>query len=350
MRPGGSAARAASRLGGGAMVGLVRALFWLARALGPDRSSDAGAFIARSVGRFLPQNRIALKNVRAAFPEKSEAEVRAIVRGAWENIGRTGAEYPHLAQIFDHDPDNRGKGRVTVSGDEYFLSLRDDGRAGIVFCGHLGNWELPAICAARFGLETTSIFRPPNDPAIARVVAEVRSGTMGGLAASTGSGAAYAVSAVLDRGGHVGQLIDQHFTRGVVVEFMGRPAMANPLLAKLARHYEVPVHGARVIRLPGGKFHLEISPPLDLPRDHEGLIEIQGAMQAMTRVIEGWVREHPEQWLWMHRRWRVPAGTAPAGSAPPEAEPAAASAAPRDPPHPKADAPEAPRAGLTAAA
>lgn len=297
------------RITGAFSVALVRGLFAFARLLGPDRSSALGGWLARTVGPLLVQNRIALANVRAAFPEKSEAEAKAIVRGAWDNLGRTGAEYAHVAEIFDHDPDNRGAGRTTVSGDEHFFALRDDGRAGIVFCGHLGNWELPAVCAARFGLETTVIFRPPNDPGAARLVQEVRSGTMGGLAASTGSGAAYAVAGVLDRGGHVGQLVDQHFTRGVMVEFMGRPALANPLLAKLARHYEVPVHGARVIRLPGGRFHLEITPPLDLPRDASGRIDVKAATQAMSRVVEGWVREHPEQWLWMHRRWRVPAGT-----------------------------------------
>jgi KDO2-lipid IV(A) lauroyltransferase len=298
--------RLVSRLGGAVMAMLVRGLFALARAIGPERSSDAGAFLARCIGRLLKQNRIALANVRAAYPQASAREVAAIVDGAWANLGRTGAEYAHLATIFDYDPDAAVKGRIEVGGDEHFLALRDDGRAGIVFAAHLGNWELPAICAARFGLETTAIFRPPNDPAAARVVQEVRSGTMGGLAASTGGGAAYAVSGVLDRGGHVGQLIDQHFTRGVVVEFMGRPCLANPLLAKLARHHDVPVHGARVIRLGGHRFRLEITPPLDLPRDPDGQINVQGATQAMTRVVEGWVREHPEQWLWMHRRWRLP--------------------------------------------
>ncbi len=302
--------RLAKRTGGAVMIGLVRSLFGLARAIGPERSSDLGAVLTRVVGRLLKQNRIALANVRAAYPHASEAEVAAIVRTAWTNLGRTGAEYAHLATLFDYDPDATTPGRIEVSGDEHFLALRDDGRAGIVFSAHLGNWELPAICAARFGLETTAIFRPPNDPAIARVVGEIRSGTMGGLAASTGGGAAFAISGVLDRGGHVGQLIDQHFTRGVVVDFMGRPALANPLLAKLARHYDVPVHGARVIRLPGHRFRLEITPPLDLPRGPDGLIDVPGAVQAMTRVVEGWVREHPGQWLWMHRRWRVPAAKA----------------------------------------
>lgn len=302
----GAVRRTGSRLGSATMIGLVRALFGLARMLGPERSSDLGAAIARLVGRVLPQNRIALANVRAAYPAAGEREVARIVRGAWTNLGRTGAEYAHLATLFDYDPDASVPGRIEVAGAEHFLALRDDGRAGIVFSAHLGNWELPAICAARFGLETTAIFRPPNDPAIARVIGEVRSGTMGGLAASTGSGAAYAVAGVLEGGGHVGQLIDQHFTRGLRVEFMGRPALVNPLLAKLARHYDVPVHGARVVRLPGHRFRLEITPALELPRDREGLVDVAGAVAAMTRVVEGWVREHPEQWLWMHRRWRAP--------------------------------------------
>ncbi len=308
MRRAGSAlARIAARLGGLAMISFVRGLFALARTVGPERSSDLGAFVARAIGRLLPQHRIALANVRAAYPELDEAAVRAIVRGAWTNLGRTGAEYAHLAAIFDYDPDAAAPGRIEIAGADHFLALRDDGRPGIVFSAHLGNWELPAICAARFGLDTTAIFRPPNDPAIARVVGEVRSGTMGGLAASTGSGAAFAVAGVLERGGHLGQLIDQHFTRGIRVEFMGRPALANPLVAKLARHFDVPVHGVRVIRLPGHRFRLELTPPLELPRDAEGLVDVPGAVQAMTRVVEGWVREHPEQWLWMHRRWRVPA-------------------------------------------
>lgn len=287
------------------MLAFVRGLFALARALGPDRSSDLGAWLARTIGPLLPQHRVALSNLRAVYPHKSDPEIRAIARGAWANLGRTGAEYPHLAHLFDFDPEATTPGRIEVEGIDQFEALRDDGRPGIVFSAHLGNWEFPAICAARFGLETTAVFRPPNDPAVARAVHEIRAGTMGGLAASAGTGAAFVISGVLDRGGHLGQLVDQHFTRGVVVSFMGRPALANPLLAKLARHYDCPVHGVRVVRLARHRFRLELTPPLDLPRDAGGAVEVAGAVQAMANVVEGWVREHPEQWLWMHRRWRV---------------------------------------------
>ncbi|KMO39931.1 lipid A biosynthesis lauroyl acyltransferase [Methylobacterium variabile] len=295
--------RALSRLAGLPMVLLVRALFVLARWLGPARAAAAGAAIARAVGPLLPSHRTALANLRRAFPERSEAEIAAIALGSWDNLGRTGAEYAHLGEIFDYDPEAATPGRIEVEGIEHFFALRDDGEPGLIFSAHLGNWELPAICAARFGLEASAVFRPPNSPAAAQLVQEVRRATMGGLTAA-GPGAAFAMQGVVERGGHLGMLVDQHFTRGVVVDFLGQPALVNPLLGKLVRHYDCPVHGVRVIRLPGDRFRLELTAALDLPRDASGAVDVQGAMQAMTDVIAGWVRDHPEQWLWMHRRWR----------------------------------------------
>jgi KDO2-lipid IV(A) lauroyltransferase len=296
-----------SRLIEAVMVGVVRAVFALSRALGPERSGEVGAALARWIGPLLRAHRTALANIRMAYPQMPEADVRALARAAWDNLGRTGGEYPHLGRLFDFDPDSTVPGRSEVDGIEHFLALRDDGRPGLVFSAHLANWELPAICAARFGLDTTAVFRAPNDPAIARVLHEIRSETMGNLEAAR-QGAAFAMQGALEKGGHLGMLIDQHFTRGVIVTFMGRPALVNPVLGKFARRFDCPVHGVRVIRLPNHRFRLQLTPPLDLPRDPDGQVNVQGAMQAMTSVVEGWVREHPEQWLWMHRRWRAPLG------------------------------------------
>jgi KDO2-lipid IV(A) lauroyltransferase len=286
------------------LIGLVRSLFAILRALGPERSSNLGGRLLRALGPLLPAHKTAVANLRAAFPVKSPAEIALIAAGAWENLGRTAAEYAHLATLFDYDHANPTRhARVEVEGIEHFNALRDDGRPGIIFSTHLANWELPAICAATYGLEATAVFRPPNNPAIARVVHEIRSGSMGGLAAAR-QGAAYAMQAVLENGGHLGMLVDQHFTRGVVVPFFGMPALTNPVLGKFARRYECPVHGVRVIRLPANRFRLELTPPLELPRDANGEIDVQGAMAMMTQIVEDWVREHPDQWLWMHRRWR----------------------------------------------
>jgi KDO2-lipid IV(A) lauroyltransferase len=99
-------------------------------------------------------------------------------------------------------------------------------------------------------------------------------------------------------------LVDQYYTRGVNVTFFGRPTKANPLLARLARHFDCPIHGLRVVRLPGHRFRAELTEQVQPVRDADGKVNIAGTTQAIMSVIEGWIREYPEQWLWLHRRWR----------------------------------------------
>jgi Kdo2-lipid IVA lauroyltransferase/acyltransferase len=285
-------------------IGFIKLVFAFLRLLGAERASNLGGWLTRHFGPLLPVHKVALTNIRMAFPDMPDQRVREIAAGAWENLGRTGAEYAHLNHLFDWDENNPDAGRTQVEGIEHFEALRDDGKAGIIFSAHLGNWELPAICAAKYGLDATAVFRAPNNAAARRIVHSIRSGTMGGLAAS-GPGASFAMRDVLEKGGHLGMLIDQHFTRGVITDFMGRPALTNPILGKFAKYFDCPVHGVRVIRLPGYKFKLHLTPPITIPRDANGVVDVTATMAAMNDVVEDWVREYPEQWLWMHRRWRV---------------------------------------------
>jgi KDO2-lipid IV(A) lauroyltransferase len=100
-------------------------------------------------------------------------------------------------------------------------------------------------------------------------------------------------------------LVDQHYVNGADVTFFGRPCKANPFLARLARQVDAPIHGVRVVRLSDGHhFRVDLTEAIAPVRDADGRIDITGTMQAITSVIEGWVREYPEQWLWVHRRWR----------------------------------------------
>ena len=112
------------------------------------------------------------------------------------------------------------------------------------------------------------------------------------------------MAGALRQGAHLGMLVDQHFSRGVDVTFFGRRCKANPALARLARQFECPVVGVRVVRLPAGRFRVDAVGPLDLQRDPDGAVDVPRTMQHVTDIVEAWVREHPDQWLWFHRRWR----------------------------------------------
>jgi Kdo2-lipid IVA lauroyltransferase/acyltransferase len=285
---------------------LGRLVKWLIRLLAranPDRASDVCGAIARRVGPWLPQHRVGQANLRAAFPEKDPAWIEATLRDAWENLGRVGGEYVHMAQIAAFDPDHPDAGRVRTENVPMFLALRDDGKPALCFSAHLANWELPAVAVAAQDMPTAVVYRMPNNKAVAREITRIRAPLMGRLI-RTRAQAAMEMAAALSAGEHLGMLVDQHFSRGVDVTFFGRSCKANPSIARLARRFDCPVVGARVVRLPNHRFRIDGFGPYELPRDAQGEVDVPAATQMITDVIEGWVREHPGQYLWFHRRWR----------------------------------------------
>jgi Kdo2-lipid IVA lauroyltransferase/acyltransferase len=284
---------------GTAAAGLLRAIRLTNRRWASD---VAGAFMRR-VGPLLREHRLGRANLRAAFPEKADDEIELILRGVWDNLGRVAAEFAHLDRICSGDPMRRDCIEYDAGTIERFVRLREDGKPALVFAAHLANWELPAIIAHADGLDTTVLYRRPNLGAVADAVISIRQGHMGAME-PTGLQAPVKLARALQDGKHVAMLVDQHFVKGVEVTFFGRRCMANPLIAMLARQVECPIHGTRVVRLPGHRFRAEVSEEVVPPRDADGRIDVQGTMQAITTVVEGWVREHPEQWLWLHRRWR----------------------------------------------
>jgi KDO2-lipid IV(A) lauroyltransferase len=297
-----SAKRAGDALIGALAVVLLKGL----RLTDPDMMANFAGWIMRSIGRFLPENRIGHANLTAAFPEKSPAEINTILRGAWDNLGRVGAEFAHLDRLWDFDPDHADRhGRIELRREdiERFIQLANDGKPALIFAAHLANWELPAICAATYKLDSAVLYRKPNITGIDRWLRETRAASMGTLI-STGLDAPMKIAEALHRGAHVGMLVDQYYVRGVEVTFFGRRTMANPLLARLARHFNCPIHGTRIVRLPGNRFRAELTDEIQPARNADGQIDIAGTMQIITSVVEGWIREHPEQWLWLHRRWR----------------------------------------------
>lgn len=285
---------------GGMAVGAMKA----ARAFDPDKTAALFGRLARGIAPFARETRVARANLKAAFPEKSDEEIERILAGAWDNLGRVAAEFAHLDRLWQHDFERPGS-RIEIPprSRHLFETLRDDGKPALIFAAHLGNWELPAIAAAEYGLDAMVLFRPPSVPAVNRAVQEMRAVKMGEMIGARHD-TPYRLAQALLEGRHVAMLVDQFFTGGVPVEFFGRRTRANPLLARLLRLVDCPIHGTRIVRLPGNRFRAEVSEEIPPVRDAAGAIDIAGTMQAITSVVEGWVREHPEQWLWQHRRWR----------------------------------------------
>lgn len=286
---------------GAIAVALLRAVKLTNR----ERAANFAGAVMRKAGRLVPEHRLGRDNLRAAFPEKSDAEIEQILSGVWDNLGRVAAEFVHLNEFRVDNPGTNDADTVIV--DQLVIDRVRDliaTRASLSFACHTANWEIPAVVARQIGVNSAVLYRRPNIAAISDAIVKLRGGVMGQMI-PTGLDAPVRLARLLQEGVHVGMLVDQHYTKGVDVQFFGRPCKANPLIALLARQLECPIYGLRAIRLPDrNRFRIDISDPIEPPRDADGRIDVAGTMQAITHVIEGWVREYPDQWLWLHRRWR----------------------------------------------
>ena len=286
---------------GAIAVALLRAVKLTNR----ERAANFAAAVMRRIGPLLPEHRLGRANLRAAFPEKSAAEIERILSGVWDNLGRVAAEFVHLNEFRVEYPDTSDTD--TVIFDPIMVERVQRviaAKATLSFACHSGNWEIPAVIGHQLGVNSAILYRRPNIAAIGDAIVGLRGGVMGQMI-PTRLDAPVRLAHLLQEGMHVGMLVDQHYTKGVDVQFFGRPCKANPLIALLAREFDCPVYGLRAIRLPDrNRLRIEITDPVELPRDGNGRIDVQSAMQAITNVVEGWVREYPDQWLWLHRRWR----------------------------------------------
>jgi KDO2-lipid IV(A) lauroyltransferase len=287
--------------GGRLVVGCIRLL----RHFHLRRIANWAGWAMRRIGPRLRGHRTARVQLVAAFPEKTAPEIEQILAGMWDNIGRVAVEYAHLDRLWRHDPRDPANSRIVMDAenDERGRRLQKDNHAALMFAAHLANWELPPHAAPAGGRKIALVYRAPYVGHVASELAQIRASCVAAIIPADRA-TPLRIREALNRGWMVGMLVDQHYGPGVDVTFFNRRCKVNPLLARFARLLECPVHGSRVIRLTDGRFRFEVTDALDLPRDCDGKVDVAATMQMITSMVESWVREYPEQWLWIHRRWR----------------------------------------------
>ncbi|HUD87377.1 MAG TPA: lipid A biosynthesis lauroyl acyltransferase [Xanthobacteraceae bacterium] len=287
---------------GAITVALIRAVKWFDR----KRTANFAGAVVRKLGPLFKEHRLGRENLRAAFPEKSDAEIERILTGVWDNLGRMAVEFAHLDEFSLQGFGTPTADVVTYAPETlaHYHDIVNSAKSTITFAAHLANWELSGLVAKLVGFKSAVLYRRPNNKAVSDAVIKLRAPLMGELVPTT-LDAPVKLARLLQSGVHVGMVADQHYSRGVEVTFFGRRCLANPLVALLARQTGCAIHGIRLVRLPdGNSFWGELTEPIATVRDADGRIDIQGTTQAIMTMIERWVREHPEQWLWLHRRWR----------------------------------------------
>ena len=264
-----------------------------------DRASAIGGWIGRNlIGRTYLSRR-PLRNLKNAYPEKSEAELHTILMAMWDNLGRVMAEYAHLDRLHWSGPSPR----VTMSGTEHLDEAKASGKGVLLVSGHFANWEVMPAVAREYGFSGGAIVRPPNNPYVSRWMERARARNWMEEQIPKGAQGTRRTFSLLRRGAAICFMVDQRASEGIQVPFFGRPAFTTPAAALLALKLGAVIVPIANERVNGAHFHIRAFPIIQPQNtgDHErDLVELTATM---TRFIEERVREKPGQWLWIHKRW-----------------------------------------------
>lgn len=285
---------------------LIRGIGILPRPL----ARAAGITLAQLVYVLHPKlRRVGMRNLRLAFPQKSKRERKKILRGVFTSLGRQLAE---VCMFPGYTKENVAQ-VVVYDGFENYERAHSRGKGVLYLTAHLGAWELSAFAHSLQGHPLKVVMRGMDNPYLDRMVQSYR--TMHGNSAVDKDNFVRGLLAAMKAGETVGILMDTNMTppQGVFVDFFGVPACTASGLARIALRTDAAVVPGFTLWDPVlHKYRLRFDPALKLIRSGDEEADIVANTAMFTKVIEEYVRRYPDQWLWVHRRWKTrPAGEPP---------------------------------------
>ncbi|MGK0296800.1 MAG: KDO2-lipid IV(A) lauroyltransferase [Gammaproteobacteria bacterium] len=277
---------------------LVKSLYILFQLLPIALASSLGGYFAEKIGPGLNRSDVARNNLRRAMPKLDDNHVEKIVSEMWNNIGRTFAEFPHIARMNSENI----KSIATLEGSENIVEAASIEKGSIYFTGHLANWEIGPRSFSDLGYPVSIVYRKGNNPGLSNIIRRLRSNYLVSSIPKGQSGSREIIR-LLKQGKRIGMLVDQKMNDGIRSSFFGIEAMTAPAIARLALKYKYPILPVRVIRIANCKFKVLVSPPLKINNTGDVEKDVQTIIDEINNIVECWIREYPGQWIWLHNRW-----------------------------------------------
>jgi KDO2-lipid IV(A) lauroyltransferase len=251
------------------------------------------------------RRRVALENLRASFPEKSEGEIRGIARACFRGFCETVSEFARLPRLSR----TQLLAMSEVVGIEHLVEAAGSGRGVILLTGHFGNWEWLGALFPAMGYRLSVVVGEQHNRLVDRFINDARAKLGVGILSAERD--LRGILRALENRGLLAIVGDQDAGRdGVFIDFLGRAASTAVGPVRLARRFDVPLVVGFAIRMPDGRIRLELAPPLRIPQDGDARSVERDYTARWSRTLEEYVRRYPDHWFWMHRRWKTRPETA----------------------------------------
>ena len=267
----------------------------------PHRTAlTCGRFVGRVMYLFaIPHKRLALENIRQAFPDKTEKECRAIARQSFETMGMVFLEFLQFQKLHRQHQEF-----LVMIGEEYIEQARTEGKGIIYFTGHFCSWEMLVLQCSVKHYPFSAIARPFNNTWIYRHIQKIR--TQGGIAVLDKRNSVRDILHCLRHNGMAGFVADQYAgSKGLFVDFFGRPASTTAAVATLSRKTGAAIIPAFNHMYEDGRHETILYPAIHVPKTDNAAKDIFDTTQKLMAILENEIRQQPGRYLWAHRKWRA---------------------------------------------
>jgi KDO2-lipid IV(A) lauroyltransferase len=290
-------------------VGVGQRLLWRLEVLGFDvvsalirlapveAASSFGGVVLKVLGPMTGLHRLVEANIQLAFPEKPPAERQRIAHAQWEQLGRLAAEFTMMDRL------TPASGRVEVVGAERLREIALANTPAVFVSGHFSNFEIMAAVILAAGVRCQITYRPANNPYFEASMVRIRRGYGVTLFAPKGSDGSRELLLAMKRGESVALMNDQKFSAGVAAPFFGHLAHTASGPTRLALRGDGQIVPMSVQRIKGARFRVVVHEPIVLQRTGDREADLAAGVRQINAFVEARIRERPEEWWWVHRRW-----------------------------------------------
>ena len=269
----------------------------LFRLLPVDWASAMGGAVLRALGPLSGAHKVADRNLRLAFPDMSDVERKRVLVAQWDGFGRAFAEFSLMDRILP------STGRVEVVNLERLHQIAAERLPVVFISGHLSNWEVMPAAIVDSGVTCQMTYRAANNPYVDDRIKKSRFRYGVRLFAPKGGDGARELLEAMGRGESVALMNDQKFNGGVAAPFFGHLAHTAPGPTRLALRFGTVLQPMSVQRTKGARFKVVVHDPITVPRTGDRTADIEAGVSLINRFMEQRIRERPEEWFWVHKRW-----------------------------------------------
>ncbi len=275
---------------------LIIIFFFIFKILGIKLASDLSGKIFQTIGPLFRSKKLIFSNIKKAFPNINQNELKEIYISMWNNYGRVFAEYMFIKKFrYDRLNDN-----IIVNGEEILENIKLNKQRVVFVSGHFSNFELMAMQIEKMGIKVAAIYRPLNNIFLNPIMEKIRRDYICKFQIKKGIGGTKELVKLIKDGFSTALMIDQRVSEGIQSNFFNEKASTTTIPAQLVKKYKIPVVPIFIERFDNIKFKITINKPINF----EETKSVEDITNELNKLLENMIVQKPNYWIWSHNRWK----------------------------------------------